>query len=65
MYRIEETTVTSYGTERVVHRIVRTDGTPASYGPGEDRRIVDADFHSRDRAEIYRKFFEHTPPATA
>ena len=60
-YRVDEVQVIKYGQERTVYRIVRTDGTPAGYGPGKDRRIHDADFFSRERAELYATFYENTP----
>lgn len=60
-YRIEEGTQVKYGTERTIYTIVRTDGTPAGYGAGQDHRIHDAVFISRERAEIFAKFYEQTP----
>lgn len=60
-YRIEQGTVTRYGHEYTAWTIVRTDGTPAGYGPGADSRIVDATFLTAATAEFYREFYEGTP----
>lgn len=60
-YRIEQGTTVKYGTQRTTWTIVRTDGTPAGYGPGHDHRIHDAVFYSRETAEFYAKFYENTP----
>ena len=61
MYRIDEHTVTHYGTQRTAYTIVRTDGTPGGYGPGKDNRLHDATFFTRDLAEFYCEFYERTP----
>lgn len=60
-YRLEQGTTTQYGTERTTWTIVRTDGTPAGYGPDKDLRIWDATFYSREAAEFYARFYENTP----
>jgi len=60
-YKIVQGTQTVYGNERTVWTIVRTDGTPAGYGLGKDDRITDATYYSRERAEIFHKFYENTP----
>jgi hypothetical protein len=60
-YRIEQGTAVKYGEERTTWTIVRTDGTPAGYGPGKDPRICDAVFYSREAAEFYTRFYENTP----
>lgn len=60
-YRVEEAQVVKYGKQATVHRIVRTDGTPAGYGPGKDNRLHDAEFHSREMAEFHAAFLENTP----
>lgn len=60
-YRIEEATTVHFGKERAIYTIVRTDGTPAGYGPGKDRRIDGAEYFKRETAELYREFYERTP----
>ncbi|GAB3115609.1 hypothetical protein GCM10027160_23190 [Streptomyces calidiresistens] len=60
-YRIEQGTAIRYGTEREVWSVVRTDGTPAGFGPGQDPRIHNATFTTPEIAEIYRRFYEETP----
>ncbi|MFF0166771.1 helix-turn-helix domain-containing protein [Streptomyces prasinus] len=60
-YRLEQGTTVKYGEERTTWTIVRTDGTPAGYGPGKDSRIYDATFYSRAHAEFYARFYENTP----
>jgi hypothetical protein len=60
-YRIEQGTTVKYGEERTTWTIVRTDGTPAGYGPNKDARIWDATFSSKAAAEFYAHFYENTP----
>lgn len=60
-YRIDQTVEHRYGKDRTVYTIVRTDGTPAGYGPGQDSRIYDATFVSRNLADFYYAFYENTP----
>ncbi|MFB8443616.1 hypothetical protein ACFC7A_31680 [Streptomyces niveus] len=61
-YRIEERDIVQYGQECHVFVIVRTDGTPAGYGPGKDNRITGDPYFTRESAERYMKFYESTPP---
>lgn len=60
-YRIEQGTTVQYGKERTSWTIVRTDGTPAGFGPDKDARIWDATFYSREAAEFYAHIYENTP----
>ncbi|MFF1547174.1 helix-turn-helix domain-containing protein [Streptomyces sp. NPDC058291] len=59
-YRIEQGTTVQYRQEHTTWTIVRTDGTPAGFGPGKDSRIWDATFFSKKAAEFYAYFYEHT-----
>ena len=59
-YRIEQGTTIQYGKERTSWTIVRTDGTPAGFGPGKDSRIWNATFYSREAATFYAHFYENT-----
>ncbi|WP_331726270.1 hypothetical protein [Streptomyces sp. NBC_00470] len=61
MYRVEEGSQVLYRKSRPAWAIVRTDGTPAGYGPGEDSRIYKATFSRQETAELYAKFYENTP----
>ncbi|MGK5531555.1 hypothetical protein [Streptomyces sp. URMC 129] len=60
-YAITEGTRTVYRQTQTTYTIVRTDGTPAGWGPGKDSRIRDAVFTSRETAEKIMRFYENTP----
>jgi hypothetical protein len=60
-YRVEEGSTIQYGKARTTYSIVRTDGTPAGYGPGKDLRIHGEPFFTEDLAKFYAKFYENTP----
>lgn len=61
MYQVTETEITHYGEPRTVFFVVRTDGTPAGYGPGRDRRPGKDPHFSREAAEFYCGFYNRTP----
>lgn len=61
MYRVTETGIIHYGEPRTAFRIIRTDGTPAGYGSGRDRRADKEPRFTRENAEFYCGFYNRTP----
>lgn len=61
MYDVTESTSVQYGRERTVYTVVRTDGTPAGFGSGQDGRIYRAEYPTREGAEFYAEFYGRTP----
>jgi hypothetical protein len=59
-YRVIEGTTVLYGKTRTVYTVVRSDGTPAGYGPGADSRIAHAEFFTRETAEFHCAFVNGT-----
>lgn len=61
MYQVTETEITHYGKLRTAFFVVRSDGTPAGYGPGCDRRTGKDPYFSREAAEFHCGFYNGTP----
>ena len=60
-YTISETNRERLGRTFTSYAVTRTDGTPAGPLKGQDRRIRDMVFSSREHAELVRDFLNATP----